>query len=208
MLAVPSRLGVSSRPFLALAGFAASVGPLAILVHLVAEAIALGSGTWNLAFVERHLYMLPPLAFSIWWFAAQTGIGRSSAERLRRCALMRAGLRSVSQPFRSLTILSSTLAFFAITQALEGSPIAATGHALSLAIGLLCAVAGSLAASFFVFRFGRAFIAAVITAIAQRDDRTAYPARAQRRRGRAVRCAAATFTLFRPNRPPPLSTLA
>ena len=184
------------------AGLATAVVPCAILVHLIAEAAAVGRDGLDLSFVVRHAYFGLLFVAAALWFCATTGIGRCASERRRRCALARADLRGGQGRFGIATLVGANLAFFALTQTVEGVPIAAGAVALSLAI----AFSGSVSAALLVFFFGSAFArAALDSVIGHASRRARCPAAPRRARVLAVaRHATTTYSLLRPNRPPPV----
>lgn len=186
-----------------LAGATAVVVPFAIAVHLVAEALALGSAAWSPAFWLRHVYLLAPLGLALWSFAETVGLGRTHAEMVRRCALVRARLRAAGGGSTIVAFSAANLALFGITQVLEGVPIA-SGAA---GTGLIAALAGSLLAALVIFFWARSLVAIALAAVCART-RDARPFARPRRRLVAVsRAAAAAFSLFVPNRPPPIPSL-
>ena len=187
------------------AGLAAAIVPCAIIVHLVAEAAAVGRDGLGLAFVVRHAYFGVIFAAAALWFAATAGIGRPLAERRRRCALMRADLRGRHTSHGIATLIAANLTFFVATQAVEGVPVASGAVALSLMVALGC----SMVAALLVFFFGHAGLRAAIDAVIdRRPRRVAQRAVYARRSYRiAARHATFTYTLARPNRPPPTLTL-
>jgi len=189
------------------AGLASAVVPFAVAVHLIAEGAALGGEGFGIGFVVRHAYFGGILAAAAGWFAATVGIGRSAAERRRRCAILRADFAGVSGGARGfLTLAGAQFAFFAATQAVEGVPIAAG----AVALGLGAALAGSLLCAALVFAFGRSVIVAGLDAvIGVAPLRPAATALGRRDRTIApTRRATAAFTLFVPNRPPPMLSQA
>jgi len=189
------------------AGLASAVVPFAVAVHLIAEGAALGGEGFGIGFVVRHAYFAGILAAAAWWFAATIGIGRPAAERRRRCAILRADLAGVSGGACGFfTLAGAQLAFFAATQAVEGVPIV-TG---AVALGLGVALAGSLLCAASIFAFGRSVIVAGLgVAIGVAPLRPAATALGRRDRTIApTRRAAAAFTLFVPNRPPPMLSQA
>src|SRR5579875_2917227 len=103
-----------------LAGATSVVVPFAIAVHLGSEALALGASAFAPAFWLRHIYLLVPLAFALWSFSDTVGLGRTRAEMIRRCALVRARLRVAGGGSTIAAFTVANLAFFAATQALEG----------------------------------------------------------------------------------------
>jgi hypothetical protein len=186
----------------ALAGATALVVPSAIAVHLGAEAFALGSAGAD--FWLRHAYLGVPLVLALWSFAGTVGLGRSRAEMVRRCALVRARVRCAGGGSTIAAFALANFAFFALTQLLEGVPIAQA----SLAGGLIAAAAGSLLSALVVFFFGRSIVASALGAVVRRRRPRARIAPAPRRPVVAARAAAAAFSLFVPNRPPPLPSPA
>jgi hypothetical protein len=188
-----------------LAGLAVAIVPSAIVVHLTAEALALGAAAFSAEFFLRHLYLGVLLAGAGWWFCSTIGLGRGRFEFARRCALARARLRAISAGYQIPVLVAANAGFFLLTQACEGTPIA-TG---SLALGLLAGALGSLLSALLVFYFGRSVIAVAfaVFAHAPRVPR-ARPARARRVLRDVPRCAQSIFSLFIPNRPPPTLSLA
>jgi hypothetical protein len=194
-------VSLSCRRFRNVAGLASVVVPFGVAVHLGAEAAAVGHDGLGFGFVVRHGYFVALIIAAAGWFASTVGIGRPESERRRRCAILRSDL-SGAHGIRGLLLLAaSQLAFFGVTQAAEGVPVASGGVALGLGVAL----AGSLLSAVLVFFFGRSLIVAGLdavigtapvrlaaTAVAHRDSRIATPRR-----------AASAFSLFVPNRPPP-----
>lgn len=192
---------MSVRRLRNVAGLAATIVPFAILVHLVAEAVALGPHGLGADFLVRHAYFGALFVAATVWFCATTGIGRAGRERRRRAALLRADLRASRRPAALVTLVATQLGFFAITQSVEGVPIA-TG---AWTIGLSLAIAGSIAAAFLVFFFGHAFIGATLDCVIGRTPRHRRLAAWRRRHADAIapRHAGVPFSLHRPSRPPP-----
>lgn len=193
--------GGSLRRANLLAGFAAAVVPSAIVVHLVAEVLSLGLARVDEAFVLRHLYLGVLFVGSLWWFGATVGIGRSAAEMRRRGALVRAGVMHTRRPHDVALLLLAYLGFFALTQIGEGFPLHG-GHA---ALGLAAGLAGSLLAALLVFAFGRAVVATALEALCWSLSAfaPALPS-CTLSTERVARSAFSVFTLFEPNRPPPV----
>jgi hypothetical protein len=192
-----ARSAARRRDFLTLAGLAAGVVPLATIVHLAAELAATAGPT--AAFAWRHAYMVPLFFGSLGAFAAALGVGRGRREFVRRSAFTRAAWRRAGAPACVRDLFLVNLAFFAATQLLEDVPIAAG----SIAVGLAVAAAGSLLAAFLVFALGRTLVVAIAAAIAlaaARDAGAFHPVRVER----ATRRASSAFSLFVPNRPPPI----
>jgi hypothetical protein len=183
------------------AGLASVVVPFALGVHLIAEWAAIGGDGFGFDFLVRHLYLAPLLPAAAWWFCATVGIGRRMAERRRRCAILRADLGDVSGPGGLLTLAGAQLAFFGVTQALEGVPIASG----SVALGLGIALAGSLLCAALVFFLGRSIIVAGLESVIGSAPLRPATNTLARRDGTiaAPRHATSAFTLFVPNRPPP-----
>jgi hypothetical protein len=187
-----------------LAGVTSAVVPFAIAVHLIAEGLALGADAFAPAFWLRHAYLLVPLALSFWSFSRTVGLGAAHAETIRRCALVRAGLRAAGAGSTIVAFTVANLIFFSVTQLLEGVPIASE----SIGIGLSAAVLGALLSALVIFFWGRSLVATALTAIVLRPRDPGRPALARRRIVDVPRAAAATFSLFVPNRPPPAMSLA
>jgi hypothetical protein len=183
-----------------LAGLAAAIVPAAIVVHLAAEALALGTGALSAEFFARHLYLGVVLAGAGWWFCATLGLGRGRFEFARRCALARARLRTVGASHQIAVLVIANAGFFLVTQACEGAPIAAG----SLVLGLVAAAIGSLLSALVVFYFGRSVITVALALLAH-ASRVPRMRVSQTRRilRNAPRCAQTSFSLFVPNRPPP-----
>ena len=186
-----------------LAGATSVVVPFAILVHLVSEALALGMGSIGLDFWLRHAYLLGPLVLALWWFSRTVGLGAPRAEMIRRCALVRAQLRRAGGGSTILAFTSANLAFFVVTQFLEGVPIAAA----SIGTGVTAAVIGSLLSALVIYFWGRSIVAIALAVAVARSRNPGRPAFARRRVVAIARTAASAFSLFVPNRPPPISSL-
>lgn len=187
-----------------LAGATSVVVPFAIVVHLASEAFALGAASFMPAFWLRHAYLLVPLALALWSFSGTVGLCRPHAEMIRRCALVRARLRVADGGSTIASFTAANLAFFVITQVIEGVPIA-SGAA---AAGLAAATAGSLLAALVIFFWARSLVAIALAAVTARTRNARMFARPALRRVAISRAAASAFTLFIPNRPPPSPSLA
>jgi hypothetical protein len=187
-----------------LAGATSVVVPLAIAVHLGSEALALGSAAFAPAFWLRHVYLLVPLALALWSFSDTVGLGRTHAEMIRRCALVRARLRVAGGGSAIVAFTLANIGFFGITQLLEGVPIAAGSATVT---GLVAAVAGSLIAALVIFFWARSFAVIALGAVCARPRNVRTGARPRRRRAAPSRGASFTFSLFVPNRPPPALSL-
>ena len=187
-----------------LAGATSVVVPFAIGVHLVSEALALGAAAFAPAFWLRHAYLLAPLMLALWSFGRTVGLGRPHAEMVRRCALVRSRLRMAGGGSTIAAFAVANLAFFAVTQALEGVPIAAG----SAGTGLIAAAIGSLVAALVIFFWARSFVAIALAAVCARARDARRFARLRVRLIAVSRAAATAFTLFIPNRPPPIPSLA
>jgi hypothetical protein len=188
----------------ALAGATSVVVPFAIGVHLVAEGLALGAGVLVPEFWLRHAYLLAPLALALWSFSRTVGLGAPRAEMIRRCALVRAGFRAAGPASAISAFTVANLAFFGVTQLLEGVPIASE----SIGIGLTAAVFGALFSALIIFFWGRSLVSMALAAAVQRSRNPGRLALARRHIVAVPRAAAATFSLFVPNRPPPAMSLA
>jgi hypothetical protein len=186
------------------AGLAAAVVPFAVLVHVVAELAARGLDTLDAAFVLRHLYLGVVLAASLAWYGRTLGLWATFGERVRRSALVRAKIAHCG-PWTLVALFIANLVAFGLTQALEGTPIAAG----SLAIGVIAGVVGSLMSAVGALAFGRTVARAVASAIGLRHDpRRTARAVARRTRPVFVIHAAALLSTCLPNRAPPALSFA
>jgi hypothetical protein len=184
-----------------IAGLAAAVIPFAILIHLGAEAVSLGHETFGAAFLVRHVYLGVLFVAAALLFARTVGAGCGLNECRRRCALIRAHLRSDAAGVNIAWLAGANAAFFALSQVVEGVPIASGDWRL----GLAAALAGSIVAAFFVLVFARSIVAVALGAIAFAHRAANRPPAARRLAlWRAPRRAGAVFSLFVPNRPPPV----
>ena len=188
----------------ALAGATSVVVPFAIGVHLAAEGLALGAPALASEFWLRHAYLLVPLALALWSFSRTVGLGASRAEMIRRCALVRAGFRAAGPARAIVSFTAANLIFFGATQLLVGVPCASE----SIGTGLTAAVRGALLSALFIFFWGRSLVTLAASAGVQRRRHPGRPANARRRVVDVPRAAAATFSLFVPNRPPPAPSRA
>jgi hypothetical protein len=180
------------------AGAASAIVPAAIAVHLIAEGLALGA--IGPAFWLRHAYLLVPLGLALWSFSSTVGLGRPRREMVRRCALIRAQLHAGGPAPAIVTLAVANLVFFGVTQALEGDPIASG----SLVVGLSAAAIGSLAAAIAVFVAGRSLGPTAVAAFSLQSRHPGSTATPRRPSLDVPRTAASSFSLFIPNRPPPL----
>jgi hypothetical protein len=194
--------GMNAHRLRNVAGLASAVVPFAVAVHLIAEGAALGREGFGFGFVVRHAYFAGLLLVAAWWFCATVGIGRPAAERRRRCAMLRADLLDVGGVRGLLTLAGAQIAFFGVTQAVEGVPIASGAVVLALGVAL----AGSLLCAALVFLFARSIVVAGLdSVIGVAPLRPAARALARRERTIAIpRRATSAFSLFIPNRPPPI----
>ena len=186
-----------------LAGATSVVVPFAIGVHLGAEALALGAGAIGPDFWLRHAYLLVPLALALWSFSRTVGLGAPRTEMIRRCALVRAQLRHAGGGSTILAFTLANLVFFGLTQLLEGVPIASA----SIGTGLTAAAIGSLLSALVVYFWGRSIVATALAAVVSRPRNRSRFAFTRRRIVAVSRAAAYAFSLFVPNRPPPISSL-
>ncbi|MGD1065414.1 MAG: hypothetical protein ABR975_01185, partial [Vulcanimicrobiaceae bacterium] len=190
------------RRWLTVAGLAAAVVPSAALVHIVAEASALGSGALTPAFVLRHVYLGLLVLASLAAFARTVGIGRPRAELRRRVALLRTLVRAPHRWSAVAVLVAAHLGFFALTQLGEGVPLLGGDVVLGLSLGVI----GSLLAALTVAFLGRTVVDVAIRTLSWRQPQAA-PARRAHRRIPPSRAAARVFSLFVPNRPPPFPSL-
>jgi hypothetical protein len=186
-----------------LAGATSVVVPFAILVHLVSEALAVGTNAIGADFWLRHAYLPAPLVLALWWFSRTVGLGAPRAEMIRRCALVRAQMRRAGGGSAVVAFSAANLVFFVVTQLLEGVPIATA----SIGTGITAAVIGSLLSALVIYFWGRSIVAIALAVAVARSRNPGRPAFARRRVVAIARTAAAAFSLFVPNRPPPISSL-
>jgi hypothetical protein len=191
---------VALRRLRALAGLAAAVIPASILVHLAAEMLSLGRAALGFDFVVRHVYLGALLVGGLWAFSRTVGLGRGRTEVRRRTALLRAGLTGPRRRLDLAVLVLGNLAFFGLTQLGEGLPILSGALWLGLAAGTL----GSLLAAVLVYAFGRSIVVAAIQALAHASRRPPPAVLRVRPAFRTPRAAAVAFSLFVPNRPPPV----
>jgi hypothetical protein len=123
---------------------------------------------------------------------------------IRRCALVRAQLRRAGGGSTILAFAAANLAFFGLTQVLEGVPIASA----SIGTGLTAAVIGSLLSALVIYFWGRSLVAGALAGAVARPRVPGRLALACRRIVTIPRAAAAAFSLFVPNRPPPCASRA
>jgi hypothetical protein len=186
-----------------LAGATSVVVPFAIGVHLLSEGLALGAGAIAPAFWLRHAYLLAPLVLALWSFSHTVGLGAPRTEMIRRCALVRAHLRHSGGGSSIAAFTLANLAFFAVTQVLEGVPIAAA----SIGTGITVALIGSLLSALVIYFWGRSIVAIALAVAVARPRHPGRPAVCRRRPVSVPRAAATAFSLFVPNRPPPTPSL-
>jgi len=196
--------GVTFRRLRSLAGLAAAIVPFAIIVHLVAEAAAVGRDGLCIGFLVRHSYFGGLFLAAVAWFGSTAGLNRPARERRRRCALLRADLKAAGRPHSLIVLIGANVAFFGLTQAVEGMPIAS--GALALALGV--ALAGSLLAALLVFLFGESIAAAGLESVIGTAPLHRGASGALRREWAIIvpRRATSAFSLFVPNRPPPTAS--
>jgi hypothetical protein len=190
------------RRLRSVAGLAAAIVPFAIVVHLAAEAAATERTGLNADFGVRHAYLGAVFAAAVLWFAATIGVGRRQRERRRRCALLRAQLAGLHGRPSLALLIAANIGFFGLTQVIEGAPI--TSGAMPL--GLAVALGGSLLAALVVFAFGSRIVAAGLDSVIgtsplQRASMALYRSI---RRSAGARHATTAYSLFIPNRPPPV----
>lgn len=184
----------------ALSGMAAAVVPGAIVVHLVAEALSIGTASLGVDFVVRHLYLGALLVLSCWAFAALAGIGGPHREMLRRTALLRAEFRAIGRSrSHGALLIAANFAFFALTQIAEGGPMLSGNFGL----GVVAAVAGSIVAALFVLRCSRRLTAVVRAIVLSRNPGRRPLRQRVRITIRPARHASCLYSLIVPNRPPP-----
>jgi len=190
------------RRWLTVVGLAAAVVPSATLVHILAEASALGSGALTPAFVLRHVYLGLLVVASLAAFVRTVGLGRPRAELRRRVALLRSLVRGPHRATAVAALVAAHLGFFVLTQLGEGVPLLGGDVMLGLLLGLI----GSLLAALTIAFLGRTLVDLAIRTLSWRQP-PAAPARRPHRRVAPPRAAARVFSLFVPNRPPPFPSL-
>jgi hypothetical protein len=200
MYVAPKRTG-KMRHVRIVAGMTAAVVPFSIAVHLLAEGLALGWAAIAPGFWLRHAYLLVPLALALWSFGRTVGLGTGRAEMIRRCALLRARLRAAGAGSTIVAFTLANLTFFGLTQLLEGEPIASG----SIATGLIAAALGAVVSALAVFFWGRSLVATALAAAVRRPRLPRRLTLASRRIVEIPRAAEAAFSLFVPNRPPPIA---
>jgi hypothetical protein len=202
--AAPAGLRMNLRRLRSLGGLAVAIVPCAIIVHLAAEAAASGREGLTAGFIARHAYFIALFALTAAWFAATVGLGHPLRERRRRCALVRADLDGGWRPQRFLLLVGANLGFFVLTQAAEGLPILSG----AVAFGLAVALAGSLLSALLVFLFGGTVIAAALEGVIGRSPFRRAPLNGPAYRNAIAppRHATDPYTLFVPNRPPPIAS--
>ena len=173
------------------------------MVHLVAEASALGNGALTSAFVLRHLYLGVLVLVSLAVFARTAGFGRPRAELRRRVALIGSLLRGRRAPGTIVALVTAELSFFVLTQLGEGIPVLSGDLALGFALGVL----GSLLAGLVLATVGRGVAAAAACGLVRRIAPPAPAPTFTLAPAAPPRSAAAAFSLFVPNRPPPFPPL-
>jgi hypothetical protein len=186
-----------------LAGATSGVVPFAIGVHLLSEALALGASALAPGFWLRHAYLLAPLVLALWSFSRTVGLGAPRREMIRRCALVRSHLRHAGGGSSIAAFTLANLAFFGVTQLLEGVPIAAA----SIGTGITVALIGSLLSALVIYFWGRSIVAIALAVAVARPRHPGRPAISRHRLVAVPRAAATAFSLFVPNRPPPISSL-
>jgi len=197
-------LAAVARRWRPLAGVASAVVPAAVLVHLVAEGVSLGRAGLTIDFVLRHVYLAALVVASLVTFARTVGLGSGRSEMRRRSALLRAQFGGLRRPGALIVLVGAYLAFFALTQADEGLPILSGALWLGLAAGTL----GSILAALLVSLFARTVLGVTLAALDWQPRRARRStARRPRRADALPRTASTAFSLFVPNRPPPIDPL-
>jgi len=134
----------------ALAVFAALTTPFGTFAHLASEAASLGEASLRILVSPDHAYLWALNCVAVFALMRAVGGAAGDAELRRRVALAISQLpgRGRGRAFFVTAVLWQ-LAFFAVTQAVEGDPIAA-GHVV---LGLIAAVLASLLGAIFVGRW-------------------------------------------------------
>jgi len=197
----PRSIAAKLRRWRPIAGLASAVVPAAVVVHLVAEGLSLGRGWLTLDFVLRHVYLVVLAVLSVWVFARTVGLGAGRFEVRRRTGLLRAALAGPRRSGALVFLLLANLAFFTLTQTGEGLPVLSG----ALWVGLGAGALGSILSALLVYAFGRTVLTAAVAALDWHPRRTRGAApQAPPVSVAQPRTASTTFSLFVPNRPPPV----
>ncbi|MGA3037562.1 MAG: hypothetical protein ABSE64_08745 [Vulcanimicrobiaceae bacterium] len=141
----------SARRLAALVFLAAAI-PFGIAGHLLGEAVALDhESLWALVFAERHIYLLTLGAVAL-AFLFLIGRGPRCAHRASHARELIRALPFGGQGVRFAALsFAFQVAFFGVTQAIEGCPI----QGGDLLAGLLVALAAALIGALFLALFQR-----------------------------------------------------
>lgn len=195
------RLGLTFRPrrgdLRAWSLYLGLAAPFAILAHLVFDVVDVGF-TWAVLLRPAHIVLIALAAGATLAIAHGLGARLSGPERRRRLALVRASLQVDRRPllrFIVATVVQTMIV--AATVSLDGSTL----HPQRLVLAVLAAVLAVVASGLAIHVAERHVLDLILCA----------PRRAGLRRlSRAVRVRALRslrpYSLFRPNRAPPLLT--
>jgi hypothetical protein len=173
--------------------------PFAILAHLAFDLTDAGL-SWAVLLRPAHLGLLALMAVATAAAAYGLGFGLPDAERRRRIALVRAALRVERYPLLGPAAGAVAQAMIVLaTLSLDEAAL----HPERLVLAILVAVLAVLAGAFAVRRAERAVLAIALA----RAPRIRTRLGTARRRVSLVHTARLS-TLFRPNRAPPLLTVA
>lgn len=185
--------------------FAALTTPFATLAHFGAEAASLGARAGEVLLSVHHLYLVVLNLLALAALVCALGLGAPHAERRRRVATLVAALpgRGRGPEFFAAAVVLQ-LAFFGLTQLVEGDPVAAGHLALGLSAALVASCIGAVIIAACKVRILRVIAALPQWIAAQRVE----SGRPLPRRPRIVALSQRPFaSLSVSNRPPPLSAI-
>lgn len=180
--------------------FAGASVPLAVAGHLISEAAALHDRSGSLAYSPRHAYLYMLAFFSIgvlgWLGTALRKRGTFRSEQIVR-ALPFGG---EGPRFVGLSFLTQ-IAFFAVTQAIEGSPMLSGDFFAGIAVAVLAAALASLLLVMFERHVVTciAFVAWISAKVRARESTVRFAPPVVRFSGRR-----GAFLASIANRPPPV----
>jgi hypothetical protein len=181
---------------------AALLTPFATLAHLASEAASLGAKSPQVLFSTGHAYLAVLNAVAILVLACALGALERPAERRRRIALFVTALPGRGRGSRFLAAAAlSQLIFFALTQLVEGDPMA-KGHVI---FGLVAATVVSIIGALIVAAC-KVRILRVLGNLLSHISRDVEPRRAPVALPPVAALAQRLFLCLNvANRPPPLS---
>jgi hypothetical protein len=173
--------------------------PFAILAHLAFDLTDAGP-SWSVLLRPAHLALVALMAVATAAAAYGLGYGLPDAERRRRVALVRAALRVDRRPLLGPAVGAVVQAMIVLsTLSLDEAALHPERVALAVVVGVLAVLAGS-----FAIRIAERRVLDLALAHAPRVRARLATARRRITLPRTARLS----TLFRPNRAPPLLTVA